>query len=79
MEHIKGIIIPSDWDSNGEVTGVSIATFDERVVRVSDHGAGKELVSFLRYQIDGWGELVNAPEGPILLLSRFQVKEPASA
>ena len=48
---IRGLAVPSKWDEDGQVAGVTIKTFDEDEYVVSDTRAIKELLSFLRKEV----------------------------
>ncbi len=39
---VDGIVVPSAWNEDGAITGVSINTFDERSYRRVDKGVGEK-------------------------------------
>jgi hypothetical protein len=51
-KYIRGIITPALWDENGRPTGVSISTFDEKVFLIDNDEKGKELLSFIREEVE---------------------------
>ena len=51
MESIKGIVIPSDWDSNGNVISLSIATHDEEEYIIENHHNLSDLKKLLRREV----------------------------
>ena len=51
MESIKGIVIPSDWDSNGNVISLSIATHDEEEYIIENHHNFSDLKKLLRQEV----------------------------
>jgi len=56
---IAGVIIPADWDRQGNVTGVSISTFDEQEYLVQKQIKGAELIQHVRQdaEVVGWVEV----------------------
>ena len=48
---IRGLVVPSEWNENGQAVGVTIKTFDEDEYVVSDIEAIKELLTFLRQKV----------------------------
>ena len=51
MESIKGIVIPSDWDSNGNVISLVIATRDEEEYIIENHQKLSNLKKLLRKEV----------------------------
>ena len=51
MDSIKGIVIPSDWDSNGNVTSLAIATRDEEEYIIENHQQLSNLKKLLRQEV----------------------------
>ena len=61
---LKGIVIPVDWDPEGNVRTVGILTDDEREYEVASGGAGDQLVAHLRREIFAEAVLLNTA-GPV--------------
>lgn len=55
---IDGVIIPADWDPQGNVTAVSLSAFDEQEYLVQDQVKGSELLQHVRKhaEVIGWVE-----------------------
>jgi hypothetical protein len=70
---VDGIVIPSAWDVDGAITGVSINTFDERSYRVAGKGVGEELAALTRRRVTAWGVVDGSQEKPVLILSGYRV------
>ena len=51
MDSIKGIVIPSDWDSNGNVISLSIATPNEEEYIIENHHNFSDLKKLLRQEV----------------------------
>ena len=48
---LKGLVVPTRWDKEGNVTGISIAGYNERVHPVLMDRAGRSLMSLLREKV----------------------------
>jgi hypothetical protein len=57
MITIKGIVIPANWDSRGNVVGVAIATHHEEEYLINDHDQVRKLKGFLRQEVQVSGVL----------------------
>ena len=51
MDSIKGIVIPSDWDSNGNVISMAIATRNEEEYIIENHQKLLNLKELLRQEV----------------------------
>jgi hypothetical protein len=51
MDSIRGIVIPSDWDSNGNVISLAIATPDEEEYIIENHHKLSNLKKLLRQEV----------------------------
>lgn len=49
---IKGIVIPVDWDQEGNPVSVAIATHTEEEYLVSNDSKGKELFNLIREGVE---------------------------
>ena len=49
---IEGIIIPANWDNNGNVVDLAIATRDEEEYLITDKDQIARLKSFLRQEVE---------------------------
>lgn len=59
LAKIAGVIIPADWDRQGNITGVSISAFDEQEYLVKKQVKGAELIQHVRKdaEVVGWVEV----------------------
>ena len=48
---IKGIVVPTDWDSNGNVISLAIATGDEQEYLIENHRQIANLWTLLRQEV----------------------------
>ena len=57
MKNVKGVILPADWDSRGNVTAVSISATDEAEYLVENYGRGRELMTMINQEIEASGKI----------------------
>ena len=60
---IKGIIIPAKWNNNGEITGVTVQTNDEKIYIVEPNKKGKELLNYIRKEAAVQGKIRKRLDG----------------
>jgi hypothetical protein len=55
---IDGVIIPVEWDPQGNVTAVSLSAFDEQEYLIQNQVKGVELLQHVRKhaEVTGWVE-----------------------
>jgi len=54
---IKGIVIPVDWDQNGNPISVAIATHTEDEYLICNDSKGKELFNLIREGVEITGQV----------------------
>ena len=69
---IRGLAIPSEWDKNGQVLGVTIKTFDEDEYVVADIEAIKELLTFLKKEVVVKGAVKFSEDKKFLYLCKLK-------
>jgi hypothetical protein len=52
---IRGLIVPSGWDEDGNVTTVAISAFDESVYHIVKDEKGNQLIPFIRKEVEIMG------------------------
>ena len=52
MINLKGIVIPVDWDHNGNIISVAIATDDEQEYFIDASQNVKNMVALLRQEVE---------------------------
>jgi len=73
---VTGILIPQQWDDNGNVIGVSIQAFDESEYIVKTHKRGKKLLDFINQKVKVTGKIFEGEDGKLLVeVNRFEVIE----
>ena len=63
LPKIEGIIIPSNWDEEGNIRGVSLHTTDEKEYRVEYGGVGRELLAHIHDKGEATGKIRERLDG----------------
>jgi hypothetical protein len=76
---IRGVVIPTAWDDQGNVTGIAISSHDENEYQVDRKGKGPELLLHIRKEVEAAG-VVREEEGKkIVRIRKYAVKEGVEA
>ncbi len=70
---IRGIVLPADWDDEGNVVAVSIATSEEREYLIDDTDIARELIGMLRKPVMVRGHLTKKDKKRTLRVSSFSI------
>ena len=73
---IEGVVIPSSWDENGIIIGVSLHTSDEKEYQVQLNGLGHELLDLVQHKVEATGKIRERLDGSrqIILSSYRKLK-----
>jgi radical SAM superfamily enzyme with C-terminal helix-hairpin-helix motif len=58
MIHIRGIIVPVNWDESGNVAGLGIETFDEDFFLIDNRSGIEELFELVQEAVELGGNLI---------------------
>jgi hypothetical protein len=72
---IRGVVIPTAWDDQGNVTGIAISSHDENEYHVDPKGKGPELLLHIHKEVEAAG-VVREEEGKkIVRIRKYTVME----
>lgn len=73
---VSGIITASAWDEENNVTSVTLSMADEREYLIQQDNKGRQLLRFLRKEVEVTGLVEEDPfgKGKIQILS-YEIKE----
>lgn len=75
VSKIRGVVIPTAWDDQGNVTGIAISSHDENEYQVDPKGKGPELLLHIRKEVEASG-VVREEEGKkIVRIRKYTVSE----
>jgi hypothetical protein len=63
MATIRGIVIPVDWDEEGEALSAAISSPDEQEYLIEQDARGKELLGLMRQEIEAHGAVRKGTKG----------------
>lgn len=69
LTRIRGLVMPTDWDEDGKITGISISAFDEQEYPVCLDTKGKKLISLVRREVEVDGLFIEKGEQRFKVLS----------
>lgn len=73
---VCGLIVPVDWDGQGNITGVGISTPFEEEYRIAPDHRGEELLGFLRERVKASGVIRLDPQGrKVMMVETYQILE----
>jgi len=62
---LQGIVLPNQWDDNGNVKRIVLSTNDEKEYSIEYSGQGKELLNHLQEMIEIEGKVLCRPSGSL--------------
>ncbi len=71
MERIKGIVVPADWDGNGNVISLAIAACDEQEYLIENHQKIANLWNLLRQEVVAVGSIKCGKENKVICVSEI--------
>lgn len=72
-EIFRGIIIPINWNENGDVVQIAIATYHEDRLLIADNKPGRELRSMLREPVIVEGIVRRQDKHPVVEVETYQI------
>jgi hypothetical protein len=71
----RGVIIPVEWDENGNVVAIGISTHGEDEYVIEDEGKGEELKSLIRKEVEVIGEARRRDGQRMIKVKEYKVME----
>lgn len=75
LVRIKGIIIPVDWDAEGNVTRAAISAFNEEEYVVDEDKKGKEMLGLMQQVMEARGVVREEAGTTIITRRRVSAKQ----
>jgi hypothetical protein len=60
---VRGIVIPVDWDEEGNILAAAVSGSDEQVYVIEQDEKGKEVLEFIRHEVEVDGVVRKAIKG----------------
>jgi hypothetical protein len=74
MSMIRGVVIPMDWDEQGNVVRIAISSHDEKEYLVEKGGKGHELLAFIRKEVEVGGEVKEEDHRKVIKVKKYHVR-----
>lgn len=75
---IKGLVIPEQWNNDGEIVGVTIQTRQEEIFYVAHNDIGQELLAFVQQEVEAAGKIDERVNGTTLItVKSFRIVDTA--
>jgi hypothetical protein len=76
MMRIQGSVVPIDWDEDGNVTSVAIATHEEEEFLIRNGDKVEELKKLLRQEVEVQGEMTLEGSQKVILVKTVVSQPP---
>jgi predicted RNA-binding protein len=71
----RGVIIPVEWDENGNVLAIGISTHEEDEYFIEDEGKGVELRGLVRQEVEVFGEVRKINAKRFIKVTKYKVRK----
>ena len=75
MSVIRGVVIPMDWDDQGNVVRIAISSHDETEYMVEKEGKGLELLAFIRREVEVGGRISEEDQKKVIQVKKYRLKQ----
>ncbi|MGE5839583.1 MAG: hypothetical protein ACM34H_06580 [Deltaproteobacteria bacterium] len=75
VSKIRGVVIPTAWDDQGNVTGIAISSHDENEYQVDPRGKGPELLLHIHKEVEAAGVVRDEEGKKIVRIRKYTVSE----
>jgi hypothetical protein len=65
---IKGLVIPEQWDSEGQVVAITIQTSREEIYFVAPNATGQEMLGFVHQEVEANGKFTERLNGTTMII-----------
>lgn len=72
---LSGIVIPTDWDQEGNTTSVSLSTEDENIVLQADTVSKEDLFQLMQKEVEISGRLIAAADHKTIAVEHYMLKK----
>jgi len=68
---LVGLVVPAQWDKNGEIVGIAISSYDEKDYPVLMDKVGRRLMAFMHEKILIIGKPIKKGNIEVIKVKRF--------
>jgi hypothetical protein len=71
MVDVTGIVIPVDWDEQGNVIATGVSTYDEKLYHINPDKKGRQLALLIREAVRIRGKLAEVKGKEVLTVKAY--------
>lgn len=75
MSIIRGVVIPVDWDEQGNVVAIAVSSHDEKEYLVERGGKGSELLAYVRKEVEVDGAVKEEDNKQLIKVKKYRLKK----
>ena len=75
MVTIRGIVIPVDWDEEGNIVAIAVSTHDEEEYLICGQDKGEELRAHIREEVEISGVLRKEKGNKTIIVTDYSSKK----
>ena len=79
MSMVRGVVIPMEWDEQGNVVSIAISSHDETEYLVDKGGRGHELLALVRKEVEVGGEIREEDHRKVIKVKKYLVRQLADS
>ncbi|MFC1863198.1 hypothetical protein ACFL1Z_04510 [Thermodesulfobacteriota bacterium] len=68
---LVGLVVPAQWDKNGEIVGIAISGYDEKDYPVLMDKVGRRLMAFMHEEVSIMGKTIEIENREVMKIKRF--------
>ena len=72
---VTGVVIPTDWDDEGNVIGVAISSHDETEYFVEKKGKGTDLLPLISKEVEVRGVVREEENRKVIIVRKFSIAD----
>jgi len=72
---IEGVVVPAEWDADGNIVAIAISARDEKDYGVAKHGKGNELMKLIRKDVMVTGEVTEESGKRIIQVEKYRARK----
>jgi hypothetical protein len=70
-KRVRGLVVPDEWDSNGDITGIALAGYNEGETHILLDKVGRRMMSLLHEKVIVMGRHVKKDNRDLFKVKRF--------
>ena len=68
---LRGLVVPAQWNKNGEIVGIAISSYDEKDYPVLMDKVGRRLMVFMHQEVSVMGRIIMKDNREVIIIKEF--------